>query len=376
VAGLLAYLLQVRISNKINCSILFCAVLTVDNKSLTFAARLKNEMKKIRVGINGYGRIGKMVFRILLNHPEIEIAGINDPMPENSLLYLMKYDTVFGMLNETIDVGEDSVIVGGREILISRVTSPSDIPWRKWGVDIVIDSSGKNKNRESLQKHIDAGAKKVILTCPAETPVDKTVIIGVNENSLTENDCIVSNASCTANCVAPLLKILSESFGIETAFMNTVHPYTNNQQLIDSPHKDLRRGRNAGVNIIPTSSTAIKCVLEVMPELGDRFHGIATRVPVPDGALTELVVRLNNCVTITELNLAVKHFCKTRMKGIVSYCEDPIVSSDVIGNAHSCVFDSLATKVLNGNTVQILSWYDNEFGYSNRVVDLILLMSK
>lgn len=332
-------------------------------------------MKKIKVGINGFGRIGKMVFRILLNHPEIEIAGINDPMPENSLLYLMKYDTVFGMLNETISAGENSIIVGGREIQVSRVTSPTEIPWKKWGVEIVIDSSGKNKDRESLQKHIDAGAKKVILTCPAVSPVDKTIIIGINDQTLTDNDVIVSNASCTANCVAPLLKIISDNFGIETAFLNTVHPYTNNQQLIDSPHKDLRRGRNAGVNIIPTSSTAIKCVLEVMPELGDRFSGIATRVPVPDGALTELVIRLNSLVTITELNLAVRYSCRTNMKGIVSYCEDPIVSSDIIGNPNSCVFDSLATKVLNGNTVQLLSWYDNEYGYSNRVVDLISLMT-
>lgn len=333
-------------------------------------------MKKLRVGINGYGRIGKMVFRILLNHPEIEIVGINDPMPEESLLYLMKYDTVFGILNESIVPAENAVIVGGREIKTSRVTSPSDIPWKNWGVDIVIDSSGRNKDRESLQKHIDAGAKKVILTCPAVSPVDKTIIIGVNENTLTAEDKIVSNASCTANCVAPLLKIIQDRFGIETAFLNTVHPYTNNQQLIDSPHKDLRRGRNAGVNIIPTSSTAIKCVLEVMPELGDRFHGIATRVPVPDGALTELVIRLGSRVTVSELNLAVKHSCRTDMKGIVSYCEDPVVSSDIIGNTHSCVFDSLATKVLNGDTVQLLSWYDNEFGYSNRVVDLISLMSK
>jgi len=333
-------------------------------------------MKKIKVGINGYGRIGKMVFRILLNHPEIEIAGINDPMPENSLLYLMKYDTVFGILNETISSGENSVIVGGHEIPVSRVTSASEIPWKKWGVDIVIDSSGKNKDRESLQQHIDAGAKKVILTCPAVSPVDKTIIIGVNENTLTDSDIIVSNASCTANCVAPLLKIINDNFGIETAFLNTVHPYTNNQQLIDSPHKDLRRGRNAGVNIIPTSSTAIKCVLEVMPELGDRFSGIATRVPVPDGALTELVIRLNSIVTITELNIVVKHSCNNSMKGIVSYCEDPVVSSDIIGNTHSCVFDSLGTKVLCGNTAQLIAWYDNEFGYSNRVVDLISLLSK
>ncbi|HPE99058.1 MAG TPA: type I glyceraldehyde-3-phosphate dehydrogenase [Bacteroidales bacterium] len=333
-------------------------------------------MKKIKVGINGYGRIGKMVFRILLNHPEIEIAGINDPMPENSLLYLMKYDTVFGILNETITAGDDSVMVGKRHIPVSRVVSPAEIPWKKWGVEVVIDSSGRNKDRESLQQHIVAGAQKVILTCPAVSPVDKTVIIGVNEHTLAAGDHIVSNASCTANCVAPLLKIISDSFGIETGFLNTVHPYTNNQQLIDSPHKDLRRGRNAGVNIIPTSSTAIKCVLEVLPELGDRFSGIATRVPVPDGALTELVLRLKSIVTITELNIAVKHSSKTSMKGIVSYINDPVVSSDIIGNPHSCVFDSLATKVINGDTVQLLSWYDNEFGYSNRVVDLIGLMAK
>ena len=333
-------------------------------------------MKKIKVGINGFGRIGKMVFRILLKHPEIEIAGINDPMPENSLLYLMKYDTVFGMLNETISSGENSIIVGGHEIPVSRVTSAFEIPWKKWGVDIVIDSSGKNKDRESLQQHIDAGAQKVILTCPAVTPVDKTVIIGVNGNSLTDNDNIVSNASCTANCAAPLLKIINDNFGIETAFLNTIHPYTNNQQLIDSPHKDLRRGRNAGANIIPTSSTAIKCVLEVLPELGNRFNGIATRVPVPDGALTELVIKLNSIVTEEEINIAVKHCSNNAMKGIVGFCEDPVVSSDIVGNPHSCVFDSLETKVLCGNTAQLISWYDNEFGYSNRVVDLILLMSQ
>jgi len=333
-------------------------------------------MKKIRVGINGFGRIGKMVFRILLKRPDIEIAGINDPMPEKSLTYLMKYDTVYGLLNKEIKAKNNSVFIDDCEIPVSREKSASKIPWKKWDVDIVIDSSGENKERSSLQQHINAGAKKVILTCPAKSPVDKTIIIGVNEDSLSHDDNIISNASCTANCVAPLLKIINDNFGIETAFLNTVHPYTNNQQLIDSAHNDLRRGRNAGVNIIPTSSTAIKCVLEVMPELGDCFSGIATRVPVPDGALTELVIRLKSHVTVSEFNLAVKYSCNTSMKNIVSYCEDPIVSSDIIGNPHSCVFDSLSTKILCGDTVQIISWYDNEFGYSNRVVDLIYLISK
>lgn len=332
-------------------------------------------MKKIRVGINGFGRIGKMVFRILQSHPEIEIVGINDPMPENTLIYLMKYDSIHGKFDKKITVKNNAIHINGNKIFHSQEIEPKNIPWKEWKADIVMDSSGHNKTRKLLEQHIAAGAKKVILSCPSEKEVDKTIIIGVNEHTLTSSDKIISNASCTSNCAAPLIKILDDAFTIETVFMNTVHPYTNNQRLIDFPHKDLRRGRSAAANIIPTSSSAVKAILEVMPHLKNRFDGIATRVPISDGAITELVATLKNNVTVAKVNAAVKNQCKTGMKGIVSYCEDPIVSSDIIGNPHSCIFDSLSTKVINNNTIQVLSWYDNEFGYSNRIVDLILMIS-
>lgn len=333
-------------------------------------------MQKIKLGINGFGRIGKIVFRLLIEHPEIQLVGINDPMDNKTLLHLLKYDSVHGRLHEDLSCSNTHLIIGEKYIPISHFTNPEEIPWKEWGAELVLESSGRFKTRPLLEKHFKAGAKKIILSCPAEDDSIKTIIIGVNEYILNSEDNIISNASCTANCVAPLLHVLDQNFGIETVFLNTVHPYTNNQQIIDSPHSDLRRARTAGNNIIPTSSTAVKAVHKVMPHLKDRFHGIATRVPVPDGALTEFVLNFQKDVTPEMINHAVKNATENAMKGIIEYCADPIVSSDIINNPSSCIFDSLCTKVVGGKAAQVISWYDNEYGYSNRIVDLIGIVNK
>ncbi len=333
-------------------------------------------MEKIRVGINGMGRIGRTVFRLILDHPEIEIAGINDLLPINTLVHLIRYDTVQGVLKKPVSAGKDYIMIGEKKIPVSHSTSPGDIPCAEWYTDIMIESSGKFKKRHQLEQYLDAGVKKVLLSCPSEEEVDRTVIFGVNEQDILPEDRIISNASCTSNCVAPLLFVLQSEFGISSAFLNTVHPMTNNQNLTDSGHKDLRRSRAACANIIPTTTSAVRAIWKVMPEMKDRFDGIATRVPIIDGALSELVVVINRQSSADEVNSVFKTSSETCMKNIIRYISDPIVSSDIIGDPHSGIFDSLSTKVIGGNTVQIIAWYDNEFGYSNRLIDLIISIGR
>jgi glyceraldehyde 3-phosphate dehydrogenase len=329
----------------------------------------------IRIGINGFGRIGKLVFRLMLQNNDFEVAGINDTADINTLAHLLRYDSAHGPFLGSVEVSDGKLIVNGKPISVYHENIPANIPRTMSGADIVIESSGMFLTRESLIGHLQSGAKKVILTCPPQNPLDKTIIIGINEDTLTLDDSLISNASCTANSVAPLIKILDEKFGLEQAFMNTVHPATNNQRLIDAPHKDLRRSRTALTNIIPTTSTAIPIIIELFPFLKDKFDGLATRVPVEDGSLIEVTAELSECVSPEELNKAFYEASVGNHKNIIQYCKDPIVSSDIIGNPHSVVFDSLLTKVLSGNFVQIIGWYDNEFGYSNRVVDLAKILA-
>ncbi len=330
----------------------------------------------VKIGINGFGRIGKLVFRLLQDKPDIDIVGINDPASIETLAHLLKYDSAHGRFAGNIEISENKLIVNNKPIQVYHERIPADIPRTMHGADIVIEASGLFTTREQLSQHLSSGARKVILTCPPKDALDKTIIIGINENTLSPDDRIISNASCTANCAAPLLKILQENFFIEKVFMNTVHPATNNQRLIDAPHPDLRRSRTALTNIIPTTSTAIAVIKELMPFLNDCFDGLATRVPVDDGSLIEFTAIVKKNTTITEVNTAFEKAANGAFRGIVEYTSDPIVSSDIIGNSHSAIFDSRPTKVLKGNFIQIIGWYDNEFGYSSRVVDLIGLMRK
>ncbi len=328
----------------------------------------------IRVGINGLGRIGKVVFRILQNTSDLELVGINDLMGMETLVHLIKYDSTHRPFRGSIEAGKDCIVVNGKRIAVSAYPDPVNIPWSSYGVDYVIESSGLFTTRALLQKHLDAGAKKVVLSCPPKDHPDRTVVLGVNEQQLLAKDRIISNASCTTNCLAPVLNLLNNTLGIDRAFMNTVHPFTNNQTIIDAPHKDLRRARTAGVNIIPTTSTAVEALFLVMPEMTDRFDGLAVRVPVHDGSLIELSVILQKNTTVEEVNQMMKQASDTALKGILGYTEDPIVSADIIGDSHSAIFDALSTRVLGGNFLQIIVWYDNETGYSHRIVDLLSLM--
>lgn len=333
---------------------------------------------KIKVGINGFGRIGKMVFRLMQYSTEMEVVVINDPMPLATMAHLLKYDTVHGRFGKAISIDEQLQIIqaNGSRIKKYAFTNPDDIPWSDHSVDVVVEASGLFLTRRELEAHLKPGVGKVILTCPSETDLDKTVVIGVNDHELTQKEQIISNASCTTNCVAPALKVLIDNFGIEKGFMNTVHPFTNNQRVIDAPHKDLRRARAAASNIIPTTTTAIRCVHTVLPQLKGRFDGFATRVPVFDGSITELVVELSNKATLEQIHKAMLDASQGKFKGIIDYCSDPIVSSDIIGQTASCIYDSLSTKVLCGNMVQLVLWYDNEFGYSSRICDLIGLVGR
>jgi glyceraldehyde 3-phosphate dehydrogenase len=330
----------------------------------------------IRAGINGFGRIGKLVFRLMQENPRFEVVGINDTEPVQTLAHLLRYDSAHGKFNGDVYCEGENLIVNGKSIPVFHEPDPSRIPEIMGGTKVVIESSGKFVTRESLEAHIAGGAEKVILTCPAADPLDKTVIIGVNEKELNSQHKIVSNASCTANCVAPMVKVLHDGFGLKEAFMNTVHPATNNQRLIDAPHTDLRRSRTALTNIIPTTSTAIPIVWELFPFLKGNFNGLATRVPVQDGSLIELVAKIETPATAQEINNIFKSAASNQMKGIIQYSDEPLVSGDIIGNPHSLLFDSLLTKVLENGMVQLIGWYDNEYGYSNRVVELAEMLGQ
>ena len=325
----------------------------------------------IKVGINGFGRIGRTVFRILRKRG-IEVVGINDLTDNDTLAHLLKYDSVMGVFDEPISLTDAGIKVGESEIPISEHRNPADVPWGSLGADYVVESTGVFTKKADLEKHIAGGAKKVILTVPPKDAIDALVVIGVNDDDLQATDTTISNASCTTNCLAPLAKCLHDAFGLESGVMTTVHAYTNDQHLSDLPHSDLRRARAAAQNIIPTTTGAARAVGKVLPALDGKLDGIAMRVPVLDGSVVDLVATLGKEVTVDEVNAAVKAAAE-KYPNVIEYCEDPIVSSDIIGNPHSSVFDSLATMVLGGKgrQVKVLSWYDNEWGYSNRVCDLI-----
>jgi glyceraldehyde 3-phosphate dehydrogenase (phosphorylating) len=324
----------------------------------------------VRVGINGFGRIGRSVFRILHGRGDFEVAAINDLFDNAHLAYLLKYDTVMRVFPAEVSAGRDSMKVDGRVVRMTAEADPARIPWGDLGVEIVIESTGIILTRRKLEEHLSAGARKVILTVPPKDEVDAMVVMGVNDGLLGPEHRIVSNASCTTNCLAPVAKILDESFGIKEGLMTTVHAYTNDQRLADVPHKDLRRSRAAAENIIPTTTGAARAVGQVLPRLAGRLDGMAMRVPVPDGSIVDLACRLERGATEAEINAAVRRASEGPLKGIVEYSEIPLVSSDVIGNPHSSIFDSLATRASGDGWAKILAWYDNEWGYSNRVVDL------
>ena len=323
----------------------------------------------IRIAINGFGRIGRLVFRQAhARKGTFDVVGINDLTDAKTLAHLLKYDSVHGRFNGEIVVEGNDLIVDGDRISISAERNVEDLTWGE--VDVVVEATGVHTKRDALQKHLANGAKKVVLTAPAKDTLDATVVLGVNDEAITPDANILSNASCTTNCLAPMVKILNDTFGIERGFMTTVHSYTNDQRILDLPHKDLRRARSAAINIIPTTTGAAKAVGLVLPELQGKLDGFALRVPTPDGSLTDFTAIVGKEISIEEVNEAFKQAANEGMKGILEYSEDPLVSSDIIGNEHSCIFDSLSTMV-SGNMVKVVGWYDNEFGYSARIVDLV-----
>ncbi|MDD2576504.1 MAG: type I glyceraldehyde-3-phosphate dehydrogenase [Bacteroidales bacterium] len=332
----------------------------------------------VKIAINGFGRIGRISFRNIQSKNNLEVVAINDLTDATTLAHLLKYDSVHGRFNGEVYAEGEYLVVNGKKIRVFAEKDPENLPWGELGIDIVIESTGIFRNKEKMGKHIKAGAKKVILTVPADKAedVDATVVLGVNDNILTKEMTCISNASCTTNCLAPVAKILNDKFGVKRGLMNTVHSYTNDQQILDLPHKDLRRARAAAVSIIPTSTGAAKAVGLVIPELKGKLDGLSMRVPTPDGSVVDLTVELEKTVTKEEINAAMKEAAQGPMKGILEYTEDPIVSCDIVGNPHSSIFDSKLTMVLEGNMVKVVSWYDNENGYSNRVCDLAERLAK
>jgi len=328
----------------------------------------------VRIGINGFGRIGRTVFRIVHERPDVEVVLINDLYENEQLAYLLKYDTVMGVFPAAVDYDDDYLYVDGRRIRMTAERDPAAIPWGKQGADFVVESTGVFNRRAGLEKHLAGGAKKVILTVPARDEIDAMIVIGVNEEGLRPEHRLVSNASCTTNCLAPIAKILDDSFGIESGLMTTVHAYTNDQRLADVPHKDLRRSRAAAENIIPTTTGAAKAVGKVLPSLAGKLDGLAMRVPVPDGSVVDLVCRLDAKPSRDEINHAVREAAAgPRLLSIVEYSEEALVSTDIVGNSHSSIFDALSTDALGDGWARVIAWYDNEWGYSNRVVDLLML---
>jgi glyceraldehyde 3-phosphate dehydrogenase len=324
-----------------------------------------------RVGINGFGRIGRAVFRILSDRSDVEVVAINDLFENEQLAYLLQYDTVMGRFDKKIRVDGDAIHVDGSTVAMTAHRDPAEIPWGKLEVDFVVEATGVFRHRAPLEKHLQAGAKKVVLCVPAKDEIDATIVIGVNDEELEPQHCIVSNASCTTNCLAPIAKVLDDNFTIEEGFITTIHAYTNDQRLADVPHKDLRRSRAAAENIIPTTTGAARAVGKVMPQLKGKLDGMAMRVPVPDGSIVDLVCKLGKKVSRETINDAVRQTAEGPMKTILEYSEVALVSSDIIGNPHSSIFDALSTKSQGDGFVRVVSWYDNEWGYSNRVVDMI-----
>jgi len=328
----------------------------------------------IRLGINGFGRIGRLVFRVAATRSEVKVVGINDLASPGDLANLLKYDSVHGRYPGTVQAGEGCLTVDGREIKVTGEKDPANLPWKDLGVTVGIESTGVFRQRAQIAKHLTAGAKKVLLSVPSKDEIDATIVLGVNDDDLKADHEIVSNASCTTNCLAPVAKVLHDSFGLVEGLMTTVHAYTNDQNVADFLHKDPRRARAAAINIIPTTTGAAAAVGKVIPDLKGKLNGLALRVPVANGSIVDLVATTRKSVTAEAVNAAVKKAAEGPLKGILSYTEDPIVSSDIIGDPHSSVFDGASTMTLGENLVKVLSWYDNEWGYSNRMVDLIIRM--
>ncbi|MBH51189.1 MAG: type I glyceraldehyde-3-phosphate dehydrogenase [Candidatus Marinimicrobia bacterium] len=331
----------------------------------------------MRVAINGFGRIGRSVFRILNERENIDVVAINDIADNDAMAYLLKYDTVMGPFKDLVEIKGDVLSTSHNTVIMLAEKEPSQLPWKEMDVDVVIESTGIFRTKSQLEGHLNAGAQKVILTVPAKDEIDYTVVIGVNDNGLTNDHKIVSNASCTTNCLAPMAKILNDNFRIKYGVINTIHAYTNDQRLADVPHSDWRRSRAAAENIIPTTTGAARAVGKVLPELNGKLDGIAMRVPVPDGSVVDSVFHLEKNVTIDEINETVKQSASDpEMKSVVEYSTLPVVSTDIIGNPHSSIFDAPFTKVIDGTFVKTVNWYDNEWGYSNRVVDLVNILEK
>jgi glyceraldehyde 3-phosphate dehydrogenase len=329
----------------------------------------------MKVGINGFGRIGRLVLKSILNkYPDIEVVAVNDLVDPKTNAFLFKYDSTYGVFEDEVNHGSDYIEINSRKIKVLQEADPSKLPWKDLGVDIVVESTGRFTNKEDAKKHVQAGAKKVVITAPAKGE-DITIVLGVNEKQYNpEKHHIISNASCTTNCLAPVAKVLFEKFGIISGHMTTVHAYTNDQRILDIAHKDLRRARAAALNIIPTTTGAAKAVEKVIPELKGKFSGIALRVPTPTVSLVDFVAVLEKNVKVEEVNNALKEASQNYLKGILQYTEEPLVSMDFKGNTHSSIVDGLSTQVLNGNFVKVLAWYDNEMGYATRVADLLNFM--
>jgi len=323
----------------------------------------------MKIGINGFGRIGRNVFKIAFERG-IDVVAINDLTDNTTLAHLLKYDSIYGVFPHEVKHDENNIIVDGTTIKAFAERDPKSLPWKALGVDLVIESTGVFRTRDQVAWHIEAGAKKVILTVPAKDKVDRTIVLGVNDSDLTDDDQILSNASCTTNCLAPITKVLNDSFGIIEGLMTTIHAYTNDQVTHDFPHSDLRRARAAALNMIPTTTGAAKAIGLVIPELDGKLNGVAIRIPIPTGSIIDLSVRLEKKPSEDDINAAMEKAAAGPMKGILEYCIDPIVSSDIRGNTHSSIFDSLSTMKIGSDLYKVFSWYDNEWGYSNRVVDL------
>jgi glyceraldehyde 3-phosphate dehydrogenase len=326
----------------------------------------------IKIGINGFGRIGRLVLRAILERGDdtFDVVGVNDLTDAKTLAHLFKYDSVHGSYKGEVGVEGDSLVIGGDKFRVFSERDPKNLPWGQLGVDVVVESTGIFTSREQAGLHIQAGAKKVVISAPAKGKVDATVVLGVNDDALTGDEEIISNASCTTNCLAPMVKVLDDAFKVRRGFMTTVHAYTMDQSLQDGPHRDLRRARAAALSIIPTTTGAAKAVGLVLPHLQGKLDGFALRVPVPDGSLTDFVAELDREVTAEEVNNLFREAAGSRLKGILQFTDEEIVSADIVHNPHSCIFDSLSTMV-NGNMVKVVGWYDNEWGYANRTVDIV-----
>lgn len=326
-------------------------------------------MSRIKVAINGFGRIGRLTLRALLKKENVDVVAINDLTDNATLAHLFKYDSAHGRFKGEVSSDAESITVNGHRIKAYAEKDPKNLPWGQLGIDVVLESTGRFVDEAGAGGHLTAGAKKVVISAPAKGNIP-TVVLGVNENILTGDETILSNASCTTNCLAPMAKVLDDNFGIEKGYITTIHAYTADQNLQDAPHKDLRRARAAALSIVPTSTGAAKAVGLVLPHLKGKLDGTAMRVPVPDGSLTDLTAILKREVTVEEINAAIRKAAANEMKGIIEYTEDPIVSIDIVGNSHSCIFDAEMTSV-NGTLVKVVGWYDNEYGYSSRTADLI-----